>query len=208
MRRRRAGAVLTVVQRLRKLSIFFSPTSPYNVFRFFNTCPSTDPADVYFFPILGYNHLISPECTSLLGFSPNCATAPYNFTLSPGSGSNNQFFDAETIPKNGSDPLMNSPGGLATPVSGGIFTWSFYEDGVATVNATVTTWSGPGATTLGTGKGSVTSASKRTGTLGASSTVSPTPTSSVKSNGWETRWENSPSVGLLFLGSCVLHFVM
>ncbi|PMD22762.1 hypothetical protein NA56DRAFT_73956 [Hyaloscypha hepaticicola] len=39
---------------------------------FFNTCPSTDPADVHFFPSLGYHYLVSADYSSSLGSVPNC----------------------------------------------------------------------------------------------------------------------------------------
>lgn len=174
----------------------------YQLFRFFNTCPSTDPADVYFFPSLGYNHLASAECSSSLGSSPNYTSIQYNFTFSPDPGSNDQFFDAATIPKNGTDPLTNNPGGVATPVSGAVFTWSLYDGGVVTVNATVTTWTGAGATTLGSGTGSVTSFLMTTGTSGVSGSASAT--ASSKSIGRK----NSPRIGLLFMGTLLLILVL
>jgi hypothetical protein len=99
---------------------------------------------------------------------------------------------------------MNNPGGLATPVSGVVYNWSLYNRILATVNATITTWTGPGATTLRSSAGSVTSASKTTGTSGVSAGISISPTASSKSN----RWESSPSVGLLFLVKLLLFLVL
>ncbi|KAN0117882.1 hypothetical protein V8E51_003859 [Hyaloscypha variabilis] len=161
---------------------------------FFNTCPTTDPGDIFFFADLGYDHLVSSECSSSLGASPNCTAKPYNFTLSPGPASNNQFFDAATLPKNGTDPLTNNPGGLATPVSGAVFTWSLYEGAVVTANATITTWTGAGATTLPGNTGTVTSTSAATETTSASSS------STAKSGGQR----NTQISGLAFVGSSVL----
>ncbi|KAE9377378.1 hypothetical protein N431DRAFT_436607 [Stipitochalara longipes BDJ] len=165
---------------------------------FFNTCPSTDPADVFFFSDLGYDHLISAECSSSLGTSPDCTAKPYNFTLSPGAGSNNQFFDAATIPKNGSDPLTNNPGGLATPVSGAVFTWSLYDGAVATANATVTKWTGAGATTLPATTGTVTSAS------GAAGVTSAGPASTANNSGPRS----TQRAGLVLMGSLLLSLTL
>jgi len=183
-------------------------THHYLKTRFFNTCPSTDPAGVYFFPSLGYDHVLSANCSVALGSNANCSATPYNFTLSPGpaynSSTHNQFFDAETIPKNGTDPLTNNPGGLASPVSGAVFTWSFYNGGLATANATVTTWTGPGATTLASTAGSVTTTASPSSTSGTSGAIVGSSTSIAKSDGWKSR----PNMKSLLSGSLLIVLVL
>ena len=78
-----------------------------------------------------------------------------------------------------------------------VFTWSLYNGGVVTINATVTTWTGSGATTLASTGGSVATTVSLISTSGTSGVVSATPTSTAKSGGWKDR----PNARLLLTGS-------
>ncbi|KUJ10410.1 uncharacterized protein LY89DRAFT_723631 [Mollisia scopiformis] len=119
---------------------------------FFNSCPTTDPSQVPIFPLLGYSSLLSSTCSSALS-GTNCTALPYNFTISPGPtydpSIQNTFFDAATLPKNGSDPLSDNAGGLSTPVSGVVLTWSLYKGTQVVASASVTTWDGAAAASSG-----------------------------------------------------------
>jgi hypothetical protein len=72
--------------------------------RFFNTCPTTDPSQIPFFPVLGYAHLQSPNCVTNLTADVSCAADPFDFTIPPGpdfngSSASDTFYIADTAAK-------------------------------------------------------------------------------------------------------------
>lgn len=145
--------------------------SSIDVSTFFNSCPDTDPGQVPIFSLLGYTGLQSSNCETNLTDPSTCASTlfGYDIVAGPANGTDTMYLGSN-IPANGTQPISNNPGELASPTGAATFTWALVKGITQTVTA-VLTGSGAAATSAASGAAATSSGSTATGAAGGASSA-------------------------------------
>jgi hypothetical protein len=195
------------------LSLFFAIVQSKKLtstISFYNTCPTTDPASLPFFPGLlvpSLSELQSSTCQSVFAAKVDCLALNYSV---PGvSGS--QFFSAADLPTNGTAAISDLPGSITSPPGGETMTWQFQSGNVVTVTAAPYTGIAAVASTstAAGSESSVTTSGSTTMSTGTETSTGSAATSSATKASFAV--PSSPRVGrllgemlVLALGFCVL----